>query len=120
VRARLLACVRAGGEGDGADTDALVRAIVDLPEPTRAGWDRLAAELLRGAYDRDDSGALDRGDELTRVPCEVWVAFDEAALSARNLPFMALYGFAEGYTYVGDALGVRSPMRAVAGGLAAD
>lgn len=126
VRARLIACVRAGGEGDPAGTGALVRAIADLSDPTHARWDRLAAELLRGAYDRDESGALDRGDELTRVPCSVWVAFDEAALSARNLPFMALYGFAEGYTYVGDAIGVSPPMRVVAAelmgacGLAAD
>lgn len=126
VRARLLACVAMGGEGDPEGTGALVRALVDLPEPTHASWDRLAAELLRGAYDRDESGALDRGDELTRVPCAVWVAFDEAALSGRNVPFMALYGFADGYAYVGDSLGVSLAMRGMAAelmracGLAAD
>jgi hypothetical protein len=116
VRARLTECVTPSG-ADRAGTAALVRALADLPEPTRASWDRSAAELLRAAFDEDHSGALDRGDELTRVPCAVWFAFEDTALAARNLPFMALYGFADGYEYVGDALGVREPMREVAADL---
>jgi len=98
----------AGPEGD------LVRAIA------RSSWTGKASgardhilPLLVAAYDTDKSGEIDTDAEVERIPCSVVVAVRDRYQrgGAFSSPIRAVFGFEEGYGWVGGALGFDEGMR---------
>ncbi|MCC6624579.1 MAG: hypothetical protein IT385_25245 [Deltaproteobacteria bacterium] len=124
LAARLRACL---GEPRGpARDEAALRDVEALVEaPTSLAWEDAVRRVLLAAYDEDRSGALDPV-EVERLPCPLWRHLEGAALSARDRPLLVVYGIADGYLWVGDALGIELAAReqataaGIACGLAAD
>jgi hypothetical protein len=93
----------------------LANLIAGLQAPGTDPWDQAVRTLLLGAFDQNHSGGLDNDRELGAITCDVWRALD-ANLSTH---VRALYGFLDGYNWVGDALGFEERMRALADAYAA-
>ncbi len=69
--------------------------------------------LLVGAYDANQSGAIDTRREVKRIPCEVIVAVRDRYVRGGEFtsPIRAVFGFEEGYGWVGGALGFDESVR---------
>ncbi|MBL8787966.1 MAG: hypothetical protein JNJ59_23935 [Deltaproteobacteria bacterium] len=76
-----------------------------------AEWDGEVADILVASFDQNRSGLIDAPIEVVAVPCEVWVALDRAIQAERGAGLLALYGFAPGYIWVGQMLGVSEDQR---------
>ena len=93
--------------------DPFVAQIRELPEAGSEPWDDEVKRLLLERFDADGSGWLDTPQEIAAVPCATWQGIDRAiAEGGRWDGLRAIYGFAEGYLWVGGAIGVQEPMRA--------
>lgn len=96
-----------GGAGS-VDVAAQIRGFTDGGS---SAWDEQVSKVLLANFDKDSSGAIDSSPEIDGVPCEVWTAMDEATRRDDEVPVMALYGFAPGYLWAGDALGFDAATR---------
>ncbi|PIE18759.1 MAG: hypothetical protein CSA66_03805 [Proteobacteria bacterium] len=113
VASRLAACGPSASPRN-AD-DPVAQAIVALDEVGGTDdWDERIRPLLLAAYDRDGNGAIDTSVEIEGVGCAAWSALDQAVQLGSGAPLLALYGFTEGYGWVGDALGLAREARQAA------
>jgi hypothetical protein len=91
--------------GDTAARSLLPDLIRGLGAPPGSpDWDRLVGTLLRIHFDADGSGRLDRDLEILAIPCDVFIALNEALLAEVNSPFAPTYGIAAGFEWVGGEL----------------
>ncbi len=58
---------------------SLARRVGQIPSVGTAAWADAVGAAVRGAWDTDGSGALDRIDEVDGVACEVWASLDGRA-----------------------------------------
>lgn len=93
----------------------------DIRAIGRAGgtdkWDNAVRPILLAAYDSNRSGSIDTIGEVTAIPCDVLKVLDEIIRPYDNnrSGLTWTYGFKPGnYTYLGEALGFATPMRAPA------
>lgn len=73
--------------------------------PPEAGWDRSAARVLVTSFDHDHSGAVDTEAEVAKLSCEVWGALEAKVQAIHHEPLSVIYGFDQGYVWMGYALG---------------
>jgi hypothetical protein len=94
------------------DSSRNVIGILDaVPSADSASWADGVKPVLVAAYDRDRSGAIDTTAELDALPCDVWTAVDRGVHRHWDFGVWVIYGFGEGYGWVGDALGFDEAVR---------
>ena len=84
-----------------------------LPEAGTGDWDREVSVILTEGFDLDGSGVLDTEEELKAVDCEVWAGLDVRVEQAWGAGLAVVYGFDPDLIWVGQALGIAEPMRAI-------
>jgi hypothetical protein len=109
IVSHLEACVGTTPPPNGASLAAAIHSL-DVT-PASHLWDAAVAEMLRIHFDSDGSGRIDRDLEVLDIPCEVFVALEEAVSTTTNAPFSAVYGFAYGFEWVGASLGFSETVR---------
>jgi hypothetical protein len=115
--ARLSVCglgprARAAVPADAPVTDAaVVDAMRAFKLPTLSAWEDEVRALWLEAFDRDDSLALERADEVLAIPCDAWRMVAARVASDTGAPWMRWYGLVEG-AWEGERLGLRIPAQA--------
>jgi len=99
----------AGTVDVGSDFTAL--AISALPDGGSGDWDTQVSILLIGAYDGDGSGSIDTADEINSIPCDTMKAMDKAVRDGWGSGIRTIYGFREGFSWVGSAIGLDESIR---------
>lgn len=101
----------------GSGSASLVASIRATAWNGQAGGARdVILPLLVGAYDTNGSGVIDTTDEVAAISCDVLRAVDDRYTRGGYFtsPMRAVFGFEEGYGWVGGSLGfdeaVRVPM----------
>lgn len=95
-----------------SDLDKVLNALSEISAAaTTNEWDDEVALVLLMNYDHNHNGSLDSAPEFGRIPCEVWIALDRAVRRERTTSLLALYGFAPGYIWIGQQLGVAEAVR---------
>lgn len=79
-----------------------IRAIDD--EGGSSAWDDEVCEILLAAYDADGSDWIDTPGEVDSIPCGTWEALDQGVLEGWSYGIRVIYGFEEGYIWVGGAI----------------
>ncbi|HEX9950917.1 MAG TPA: hypothetical protein VGB53_04055 [Rubricoccaceae bacterium] len=92
-----------------ARAQAVYDQILAVPGDTYSdAWSGPVREILTARYDRNRSGTLDTAAEVDGVACEAWEAMQDAVpLGVRDI-----YGFTDGYGWVGTSLGFAEAQRA--------
>ncbi len=108
ISTRLDLCLGTQTPTAGATLAAQIFALRATPSSPQ--WDEAVAEILR-EFDSDRSGSIDRYLEVFDIPCEVFVALEEAIQATTNAPFAAIYGFGPGFEWVGGVLGFDPAVR---------
>lgn len=88
-------------------------AIRAIGSGDQEGWDERVKGALIAAYDRDGSGEIDSSTELSAVSCDTWTALDRSVRQGwSGSSVRVIYGFDDGYIWVGYALGIQESLRA--------
>ena len=107
--ADLVACLEPGTvTSGGTDPASQIRA---LPNGGSSEWDAAVKPILLGAYDANRSGSLDTAAEVSSIPCDVWSAMDVGVKSKYTYGIRPIYGFEDGYSWVGYAIGFSESVR---------
>lgn len=96
------------------DVAARIRAV---SETDWSAFHDALARLMVGSYDADRSGDIDSGAEVSSVPCDVVRALNARLTgfhSSGDISMRPIYGFAEGYGWVGHTLGYNEAVRGAA------
>jgi hypothetical protein len=87
---------------------------------TSSDWsvfhDALSA-IMTGAYDANGSGEIDTSAEVSSVPCDVARALNASLVGfhdSGDISMRPIYGFAEGYGWVGHTIGYAESVRSAA------
>lgn len=93
----------------------VVSQIESFASPGTDSWDRAVKGSVVGAFDGDQSGAIDTVPELFSVPCVVWKTA-EARVRERDprTSLLQTYGFVANTQFLGQVLGVSSGLRDLA------
>jgi hypothetical protein len=95
-----------GGRGSPAT------AIGKLDGGASETWAEDVKALVLGAYDLDQSGEVDTTEELALFSCETWRAIDTGVRQGWDgSSVRVIYGFDEGFIWVGYALGLAEHLR---------
>ena len=101
--------------GDGVGTQ-----IRNRPEESGSdSWDAAVKPILLGAYDLNGSGTIDNAAEVSSVSCDAWKALDDGVKVKWEYGIRTIYGFKEGYTWIGYAVGFAEAVRSTADAAAA-
>lgn len=90
----------------------LVAEITGLPDD--ASFVASAARVLAGGFDVDRTGSIDRPGEAQAVTCEVWAALDGKVRRQYKSGVAEIFGFDNGYLWMGGALGFTESTRSAA------
>lgn len=83
-------------------------------EGSSSAWDEEVTRILLRDFDVDNSGQLDNEVEISRIPCDVYLALDDAVTGTRGgSSITAVYGFDVDYIWVGNVIGFEESERAV-------
>ena len=93
---------------------AVATQIAALPNPASSEWDESVKKIVVAAYDANGSGMLNTADEISAVPCDAWKAMDDGVKATYGFGIRTIYGFEEGYSRVGSAVGFDEGLRAKA------
>ena len=107
VNGRLVDCL----QGDATGPAVALRAV---PAGGSTAWDLAVLTILLEAFDSDGSGSLDAAAEVQALPCDVWGALDAGVKQRYQYGVRPIYGFEEGYEWVGDSLGFADSTRQAA------
>lgn len=95
----------------GGDVGTQIKA---LPNGGSSEWDGKVKVIMLANYDADGSGWINTPAEVSGVSCDAWKAMDEGVKSMYGFGIRSIYGFEEGYSWVGSAVGFDEAMRAKA------
>ena len=68
-------------------------------------------EVLIAFYDTNGSGLINTKAELNKIPCGVWGAMDAGVKQRFQYGLRPIYGFEDGYSWIGSVLGFHDSMR---------
>lgn len=108
-----------GGGGGGGDISAEVRTMTTLFEGGSDAWDAAVNPLMVAAYDKNGSGDIDTGSEVSSIPCGTWTAIDDGVKSKWEYGVRTIYGLEADKLWIGGALGLSEIVRAEADAAAA-
>lgn len=75
-------------------------------------WSDEASKILVSAFDADKSGQIDTPAEADAISCEAWTALDRnVRRDWDGTGVRVIYGFDEGFIWVGDAFEMAEPLR---------
>jgi hypothetical protein len=88
-----------------------VSAQLDTMGPS-GSWSDAASRILVTAYDADKSGRIDTPAEADAISCEAWTALDRnVRRDWDGTGVRVIYGFDDGFIWVGDAFEIAEPLR---------
>ena len=113
---RLVGCLEGGGTDEVAitapptltDPAGLIGAI---PDGGTSEWDDKVREVLIAFYDTNGSGMINSKAEIGKIPCAVWGAMDAGIKERFTYGLRPIYGFEEGYSWIGGVLGFHDSVR---------
>jgi len=91
--------------------DDVIRALRDTPNADYGPFNRNIAAVMTAAYDSNNSGMIDTGAEVDRIPCSVLRALQARLQQHRGATLGVTLGFAPGYGYVGHVVGFNESVR---------
>ncbi len=83
------------------------------------GWDAAAKSIMLEKYDLNGSGTIDKSAEVSAIPCATWKALDDGVKEGWGYGIRSIYGFKEGYGWIGYTVGFSESIRVVADAAAA-
>ncbi len=97
----------------GAQT-GLGAKILQLPGGGSDAWDGLIKRILLEEFDRDKSGWIDTTEEVSSIPCDVFISLDRSIRAGRgeSAALRTTYGFPQRFRWVGGVLGFDEKARA--------
>lgn len=115
---RIATCLESGTQAQQAPMQAPAsgpthQRIRAVPGGGSGSWDAEVGRILVGAYDGNLSGWLDTADEVRAITCDDWRAMDDGVKAGWGYGIRTIYGFAEGYQWVGSAILIAESMRTV-------
>ena len=75
--------------------------------------------MLAAKVDSNGSGTIDNAAEVSSVSCDAWKALDDGVKVKWEYGIRTIYGFKEGYTWIGYAVGFAEAVRSTADAAAA-
>ena len=109
MRATALAFALAALAPSAVRAQAVYDQILAVPGDTYSDeWSGAVRRILTTQYDRNRSGTLDTAAEVDGVACEAWQAMQDAVPQGVR----DIYGFTDGYGWVGGTLGFAEAQRA--------
>ena len=104
----ILALSACGGKQAGS-------AISGLAGGGSEGWDAQVGALMLANYDGDSSGTIDTEREVRSINCATWQSLDAGLTAGGEYTHIRqIYGFAEGFIWVGSAIGFDPSVRELA------
>ena len=106
---RLVGC----GLGSGGTSSAggPVGKIKSFPEGGSGAWDDKVKVVIVQHFDTNGSGWVDTPGEVSAIPCDVWGAMDAGVKQSYSYGLRPIYGFEEGYNWIGYAVGFSESVR---------
>jgi hypothetical protein len=118
-RARLKACgvqvtmPAAAPAPDPAPSGGGAAALLKAVPSASADFNGMVRKTLLAVHDKDGSGSLDTASEVAGIPCADFKAIDDKVRARQGGTGMdVIYGFREGFIWVGGALGFAPSLRA--------
>ena len=115
-----------GSEGPATTTpgptssDEVAARILGQPEESGSdSWDAAIKPIMTAAYDLDGSGSIDKGPEVSAVSCATWKALDDGVKRKWSYGIRTIYGFKDGYSWIGYTVGFSETVRSSADSAAA-
>jgi hypothetical protein len=97
----------------GGQTD-LGAKILRLPDGGSDAWDGLIKRILLEEFDVDNSDWIDTTEEVSSIPCDVFISLDRSIRNGRgeSAALRTTYGFPKRFRWVGGVLGFDEKARA--------
>ena len=116
--AGLAVCLLAAGcpkQNLAADNSAAADLIRSAAGGGSSTWDGIVKSVLLERFDKNGSLSLDTSQEVAYLSCDTWWAIETSLLDGGQYEKVRqIYGFTEGYIWVGGELGFDEAMRATA------
>jgi hypothetical protein len=92
--------------------DTVASRIRALPEKGgKDSWDTAVRYILIRAFDSNTNNKINTAAEIAAISCDDWKAMDDGVRESWEKGIRVIYGFAPGYKWVGDAIGISKNMR---------